>query len=104
MAFPPHGCEILDSVRTVINHEGLDTAEIFVERGRLANRTPNRYMARNEDGVASVAGLVALPLFMSVRAAIRAIVSALFGPPVLSWQPGPHRPRQSRPVSGVNQP
>lgn len=35
MAFPSHGCEILDSVRSVINHEGLETAEIFVERGRL---------------------------------------------------------------------
>jgi ABC-2 type transport system ATP-binding protein len=35
MAFPAGGCEILDSVRSVIHHEGLDAAEIFVERGRL---------------------------------------------------------------------
>ncbi len=43
----------------------------------LANRAFNRYMARNSDVMASIAGVAALPLFMSVRAAIRAIVSAL---------------------------
>lgn len=43
----------------------------------LANRAFNRYMARNKDVLASIAGVAALPLFMSVRAAIRAIVSAL---------------------------
>jgi aminoglycoside phosphotransferase family enzyme/cytidylate kinase len=42
-----------------------------------ANRAFNRYMARNSEGAASIAGVAALPLFMSVRAAIRAIVSAL---------------------------
>ena len=43
----------------------------------LANRAFNRYMARTSDVMASIAGVAALPLFMSVRAAIRAIVSAL---------------------------
>jgi len=49
------------------------------ERGLpvLANRAFNRYMARNKDVMASISGVAALPLFMSVRAAIRAIVSAL---------------------------
>jgi len=49
------------------------------ERGlaALANRAFNRYMARNKDVKASITGVAALPLFMSVRAAIRAIVSAL---------------------------
>lgn len=35
MAFPARGGDILNSVRSVINHEGLDAAEIYVERGRL---------------------------------------------------------------------
>jgi aminoglycoside phosphotransferase family enzyme/predicted kinase len=43
----------------------------------LANRAFNRYMARNKDVMASIEGAAALPLFMSVRAAIRAIVLAL---------------------------
>ncbi|MFT5182531.1 MAG: putative kinase, partial [Alphaproteobacteria bacterium] len=43
----------------------------------LANRAFNRYMARNSNAMASIAGGAALPLFMSVRAAIRAVVSAL---------------------------
>lgn len=43
----------------------------------LANRAFNRYMARNKDVMASLAGVAALPLFLSVRAAIRAIVAAL---------------------------
>ena len=43
----------------------------------FANRAFNHYMARNSDVMASIAGVAALPLFMSVRAAIRAIVSAL---------------------------
>jgi aminoglycoside phosphotransferase family enzyme/predicted kinase len=43
----------------------------------LANRAFNRYMARNSNVMASIAGGAALPLFMSVRAAIRAVVSAL---------------------------
>jgi aminoglycoside phosphotransferase family enzyme/gluconate kinase len=43
----------------------------------FANRAFNRYMARNRDVAASIAGLSALPLFMSVRATIRAIVAAL---------------------------
>jgi len=43
----------------------------------LANRAFNRYIARNSDVMASIAGVAALPLFLSVRAAIRAIVSAL---------------------------
>lgn len=49
------------------------------ERGLsgLANRAFNRYMARNSAVMANVEGLAALPLFMSVRAAIRAIVAGL---------------------------
>lgn len=35
MAFPANGSEIIDSVRSVIDREGLDVAEIYVERGRL---------------------------------------------------------------------
>jgi len=35
MAFPANGGEILDSVRSVMDREGLDTAEIYVEHGRL---------------------------------------------------------------------
>ena len=35
MAFPADGNEILESVRGVIDREGLDAAEIYVERGRL---------------------------------------------------------------------
>jgi aminoglycoside phosphotransferase family enzyme len=45
--------------------------------GVLANRAFNRYMAHINDPMATIAGVAALPLFMSVRAAIRAIVSAL---------------------------
>lgn len=35
MAFSAGGNEILDSVRSAIDREGLDVAEIYVERGRL---------------------------------------------------------------------
>jgi ABC-2 type transport system ATP-binding protein len=35
MAFSAGGSKILDSVRSVIEREGLDVAEIYVERGRL---------------------------------------------------------------------
>jgi ABC-2 type transport system ATP-binding protein len=34
-AFPAEGCEILDLVRSMIDREGLDVAEIYVDRGRL---------------------------------------------------------------------
>ena len=34
-AFPAAGAEIIDSVRSVIDREGLGAAEIYVERGRL---------------------------------------------------------------------
>ncbi len=44
---------------------------------RHANRAFNHYMAHNKDGVATIVGLASLPLFMSVRAAVRAVVSAL---------------------------
>lgn len=49
------------------------------ERGLapLANRAFNRYMARTSDVMASISGLAALPLFMSSRAEIRALVAAL---------------------------
>jgi aminoglycoside phosphotransferase family enzyme len=43
----------------------------------LANRAFNRYMARTGDVMAAIAGTAALPLFMSSRAEIRAIVAAL---------------------------
>ncbi len=43
----------------------------------LANRAFNRYMARTSDAMAAIAGTAALPLFMSSRAEIRAIVAAL---------------------------
>ncbi len=43
----------------------------------LANRAFNRYLARTGDVMAAIEGTAALPLFLSVRAQIRALVSAL---------------------------